>query len=51
MIRKRLCIQCNQKQATYNTIGLKPKFCNECKTEEMINVYTNLLQIMLIAAN
>lgn len=38
MIRKRLCIQCNNLQATYNLFGLKPSYCNECKTKEMINV-------------
>lgn len=38
MIRKRLCIQCNNLQATYNIFGLKPSYCYECKTKDMINV-------------
>lgn len=37
-IKKRICIECNDKQATYNLEGLKAKYCNTCKSDEMINV-------------
>ena len=38
MIRKRLCVECKNQQATYNLFGLKAKYCNQCRTPEMINV-------------
>jgi hypothetical protein len=38
LMRKRLCINCDENQATYNLFGLKAKYCNKCKTSEMINV-------------
>jgi hypothetical protein len=38
MLKKRICIKCNDKQATYNYEGNKAEFCNSCKTEDMINV-------------
>jgi hypothetical protein len=38
MIRKRLCFECKNQQATYNLFGLKAKFCNQCRKPEMINV-------------
>ena len=38
IIKKRTCIQCKDKQATYNIEGLKAQYCNTCKTKDMINV-------------
>ena len=38
MIRKRLCINCKEKQATYNLFGEKARYCNQCKTSDMINI-------------
>jgi len=50
MIRKRLCIDCNQKQATYNLEGQKPRYCNTCKTEEMINVVDKCRNINCVSS-
>ena len=38
LVKKRKCIKCKEKQATYNIEGERAEYCNSCKTDIMINV-------------